>query len=557
MSPDPEQLYDQLTSGDVARILAVADPLDAAVSGLGEAGGTVTAAAATATAGWQGASADGFDDRVARTGEAVEVAAGRLSEVAGAVRGVADAYRTTRASADRSIQAWRNRPAGADPVAERKLAAEVYRALDEVRDGYEQVLAASAAGVGEIEPGFAEVLEQQTGWAQTDVFDPLDIFGSDDFTDGPLIPHTPLSGDPFSTWIPQGLTYRESQDQLLMTYYDEKDESDGMLSVIDNGTGDEVKNLELRGPETTFGPLTLPTTGPTHSGGAAATDDHLWVTSTVDGKSYVHRYGMEDIDDASSGDPVSSQDVFEVKASSYATYADGKLWVGDFDGNKLYAYELENGEPVGEPVEEYTTPPKSQGVVVRDGELIYSRSEGRGNPSALTAVPRGDYDSDGESTELTAPNMSEGITLVGDEIYTAYESPAQKYLDADGKDIAPRNRLTKTPLSALTGADGYAVEPAALREGVSGLHEGAGQFGAVADGLSGTRLVASVLGEVATADAFGAAVTEALHTHGADVAHAARWVEYLASEVTSTASAYEEQEQQAESVLTKIAGLFD
>lgn len=164
---DPEVRYGQLASGDAGRIAAAGEPVAAAMSALTRARSSVDAAGATAASGWQGAAADAFASRNARSSTATSTAHARLEQAAGVIEAASGAYRTMRGAADNAIEAWRTRPSGLDDAALAALASRVDDALRTVRDGYEQTLRAYAGSLAGIKPAFAEVAGGDTGWQQT------------------------------------------------------------------------------------------------------------------------------------------------------------------------------------------------------------------------------------------------------------------------------------------------------------------------------------------------------------------------------------------------------
>jgi hypothetical protein len=252
---------------------------------------------------------------------------------------------------------------------------------------------------------------------------PLPTFG-----DGPPILHV---GDG-SDWVPQGLGYDPSTDQLLTTYYSSPDgtpdrDAGILLSIQDRGTGNEVLSALLAGPD--------------HGGGVAIDGDHVWVTSS-DG--YVYLYSMAAIE-AAHGAAVQPQTRFPVPASAYLTVHDGRLYVGSFDEKDpgtVYSVPLgADGQPSGPPVFEATAPPRAQGLAVTDDGLVFSTSWGRENHSELISISHS-----GEVKHLTAPNMSEGLVIVNGQVYVVYESGASAYQYDFNH---PGNHVTITPLDAI------------------------------------------------------------------------------------------------------------
>jgi uncharacterized protein YukE len=516
---DPAILYGRLTSGDVGRILEVGDSVTDAMGVLDRAASDVDQGMAVASSGWRGGAAEGFLDRGRRTGAALGHVYGLLGRVDTAVRGAAAAYSALLASADRIYQPWRERPAGADAAQSALLARRVVFGLSLAAYGYERALAAALGGLTAADGGPP---------------------GSGD---GPLIPHTLRAGDEDGEWIPQGLAYHPGDDQLLLSYYSGHSDTDSLLSVLDENSGEEVTHVRLGGLP--FNPFS---TAPNHSGGVAVDGDTVWVTSSEgDDRSYVYRYSLADIEAAGAGETVPATGKFEVAASSYATFAEGRLWVGSFTEHgpgALYSYDVDrNGAVAGTPSETHVVPEKIQGVVVRDGEFILSQSYGRDNTSSLLTQGRDDPFGYLYPERLTMPNMAEGIAEVDGDVVTLYESGAEEYADGDW----PSDRMTRTPVEDLTGED-FHVEPAALREAAAAFDDGADALTEAARLMSCTQLTAGALGEVPAAKPFSAAVTARIGACGDNLGAGARSARGTADGLIGSAEGYLRIEDAARTV---------
>ncbi len=528
---DPEARYRRLSSGDVGRIAEVGDAVTDAMESLDDVASTVDSGMSTASAGWQGEAAESYLDRIRHTGATITGALGLLGRLGTTVRAAAAAYTALLDQAGHIIQVWRDRPPNEDEVALARLASQVNLALHLAGERYEQALGA-ALGVltgTERDPRLSGPLVA------------LKELLFDD-ADGPTIPNTLASGDD-AGWIPQGLAYSPGTDQLLVSYYGEDSDTDSLLSVIDENSGAEVTNARLGGVDLP-GPFPAWGAPPNHSGGVAVDGDNVWVTSSEDDRSYVYRYSLADIQAADKGETVDATDRFPVGASSYATFAEGRLWVGSFHEDRpgvLFSYDVEpDGTVADAPTSAQQTPEKIQGVVVRDDEFILSQSYGRDNLSSLLTQQRNNPLGHLYTQDHTVPNLSEGITEVDGDILTLYESGAGKYADGSW----PRDRTTRTPVEDLAG-DGFHVEPAALRDAAGELDTATDAISAAASLTSRTQLVPAALGEVAAAAPFAAAVTRCLAALGHHLTDGTRSVRDAADALVDNANTYHRLEEAA------------
>lgn len=528
---DPEVRYRRLSSGDVGRINEVGDAAADAAKSLDDAASSVDSGMSTASAGWRGEAAEGYLDRIRQTGAAITGALGLLGRLGTTVRAAAAAYTVLLDQAGRIIQVWRDRPQDEDQTTLARRANQVNLALYLAGERYEQALDAAA---GEL-----------TGTERDPrLLNPLVMLKEHLFedADGPTIPNTLATGDD-AGWVPQGLAYHPDTDQLLVSYYGQDDTTDSLLSVIDENSGTEVTNARLGGAEL---PGLFPGWGPPpdHSGGVAVDGDNVWVTSTEDDGGYVYRYSLADIEAAEKGETVNATDKFPVGASSYATFAEGRLWVGSFHEESpgtLYSYDVgADGSVSDTPASVHRTPEQIQGVVVRDNEFILSQSFGRNDPSSLLTQQRSNPFGYLDTEAHQLPNMSEGITEVDGDILALYESGSAKYADTSW----PRDRISRTPVEDLT-ADGFDVEPSALRDAAGELDTATNALGTAAARTSRTQLVPAALGEVAAATPFAAIVTSCLTALGRNLADGTRSVRDSADGLIDSANTYHRLEQAA------------
>lgn len=286
---------------------------------------------------------------------------------------------------------------------------------------------------------------------------PSDFTLPDDYEDGPQIPFSSKSQ------VPQGLAYNARDDELVYTFYDEDDDTDGEIVFVDRETGEVTSRVPLEGLD--------------HYGGVYVDGDYTYVAGGGDTQVYrtdqLRAPRTEEIDnplEVITGEetltrtlPAVPVDTIDTRAHSTVTVHDGHLYVTQFtkddaDPGNMYKYEIgADGSPTGDPVGTYQVPPQTQGVSFDEaGNAYYSSSYGRGNESTLTRVSADDFGRDGGWTEdngdaHTIPNMAEGSVIIDGQLYQLYESGADKYDSYTGPDkvvglvagqLDPRDRLT-------------------------------------------------------------------------------------------------------------------
>ncbi|WP_028933325.1 hypothetical protein [Pseudonocardia spinosispora] len=252
------------------------------------------------------------------------------------------------------------------------------------------------------------------------------------FTPGPAIPR--LGG-----FVPQGLApWRTgTHDWLVISHYPNPGSAEhrNLISFVDRATGRVAKSVF---------------TGGGHAGGVAVSPGFLWLANTEGARHTVVRFTLADIERAQDGTTVSGTPL-PLPASSWATVAEGRLWVGDFAANTVYTYALApDGRitPAGPP---QPVPVHTQGMAVTASHLLYSVSYGRGNPSQIVVTDR----RSGVSHPVAARGMTRGITTVDGTVYVNNESGAALYrdsLDGGGRAKEPVGYLQRAPLPALTSA---------------------------------------------------------------------------------------------------------
>ncbi|GIO32528.1 MULTISPECIES: hypothetical protein [Paenibacillus] len=248
------------------------------------------------------------------------------------------------------------------------------------------------------------------------------------FKKGPKIPNLD------TYYVPQGMTYYPAKNWILISYYYHKKNSsavkDSLIAVVDASTGKFVKNVYLTDEKKSG---SIYHSG--HVGGMGVSKTYLWVASSTDAKDSKYnmlRYKLSDLAAAKNNGHLKLNKGFKLKASSYATVADGDLYVGKFDeknNSSLYRYDLNGSEnPSSSPIVTYKTPAKVQGVAVTGSHLIFSTSYGRNNPGYLRIYTKAS--SPKLKKTMKIPNMSEDLAIIKGNLYINFESGAKYYSDS-------------------------------------------------------------------------------------------------------------------------------
>ena len=538
---DPEVLYGRLTSGDSGGIAAVAAALAEVRPEVRDAARGISDGAGAAVSDWRGAAAVEFVTAAQDATTTATTVNRRLRVAVVAIRSAARANAELHAAAEAAIEPWRSAP----ETERRGLTLWVIGLLLGASDTYQEALTTAAAA-------FDESID-------------LDHVGP---------------GEP---WVPQGLAYLEGRDELLVSSYDPSSAvPSSRLTVVDNQTGDELKHVDLGG-QLYEGPIGQELAGdaPNHVGGVEAHGDNVWVTSTVgeppDQVSQIYRYSQQDIDDARPGETVHPKEVIDTDASSYVTYADGKLWVGQYrtdpdEEPKLYGYDVAGDGSVdtGNP-EVHSTPTNIQGAVVRDGEFVFAQSGGKDGSSLITQQRDPQFDpsepfewlSFREEHDLGETRHGvEEIEEVGGDIVILHESNADKYLkeedeeglgddeehqDHHGDDIT-RLSLAELGLTPDGAGDGYTTDPESLRRAAGPLDESAATLRHTAGAVSRLQLVAHLLGDVPAAATFSAAANRFIAESGQRIDDSATAVHELSESLVASAETYQRLEDVTGSV---------
>lgn len=549
---DPERTYRSLVSGDPAALAGHVRTLSAMSSRLDRARTDVDTAAGVPV--WTGGAANAYAARASSLTYGISV----NREVTGRLHGALDvaeaAYRAMESSADAVIAGWRGRDQPLPPLVEEIFARVFNGALVGLGRAYDRQLTAIRAVLSGEEVDTDDLDEQTREWVergQERTDDWLDETGGGL---GPLIPNTAATGDGRGL-IPQGLGYDPLTRSLLQAYY--KDGEPSVLAVVDEVTGKELTEVELGG----YG---YDDTRPGHVGGVTVDGDSVYVTDS--GK--VYEYSLREIRAAGPGTTVEQvQRPTDVAASSYSAFRDGRLYVGDHDASVMYVYE-KDAHGVWVPVRDsdggalsIATPDKAQGVLVRDGEFVFSTSHGRQNESALVVQDR---DSGERSDEYPLPNMSQGVVEVDGQLYVTYESGAEKFDDAgtggagwlwgvpDDDGLWAMRNLTTTPLSALGLEPEVEVEPATLRSASGDMEDAAFALGRQSSVAAGLTVTAADFGDFPAAAPLATVVDDSVGAISRSLEVGSRAVRELAESLWSSGHDYDRTDQQVQAAFHQL-----
>lgn len=549
---DPEDLYGKLVSGNSATVRGQADTVGDAIKKVEESGARIDEAADRPK--WTSAASAGYRVRTAGVSQGIQVNRFALGRLRTAFTTGANAYDAMEGHAGTAIGHWRNRPAGLNPVAEELLGLLVHLELVAVSATYSarlKTIAAFASGEkidrSELDADtlkwLANGMEKTAEW--------LEAHRGSGF--GPLIPNLGLTGDTRGL-TPQGLGIDPNTGFIIQTSYN-KDGGSSVLSMIDPATGKEVVDVELGG----YGDIKTPD----HAGGVASDGKYTYVTSSGD-PSHVFTYLTSDLmNGGTKVDPIGPPTELPNGAGAYGTIKDGNLYVGthnkdiggggnQYDGadddGKLYRYTPDGhggwtqDTSFGGGTGYVHTPPQAQGVVVRDGEYVFSTSLGRDKAGRLITQDRQDDESGngdrGPAYEL--PYMSEGIIELDGEIIATYESGADAYGPdgSDDEDLWANPYMTTTSLADLGLSEDIDVSPESLRGAAADLDTAARPLTGAANLLGGITVTAGNFGEVPAATTLETALNDELGKGERSLDVGARAVHRTSAGLSSNAHVY-------------------
>ena len=268
--------------------------------------------------------------------------------------------------------------------------------------------------------------------------------------------------------VPQGITYLPEEDQLIFCGY-RSDKGNSALIAVDRKTGKICRIVHLlyeNGSDYNG-----------HAGGVCVTEDDIYISNAQ----HLYRISLERFRSL----PAESSCAFEEEIpvpvnASFCCYAEGILWVGEFQYTGDYptdpehamrsrdgmhrawicGYRMEGRTSFDTPDMILSVTERIQGITTRDGIIFLSQSYGRRASSSIMrydAVLQNDADTavqvDGndipvwildsacQSGVLLCPPMTECICTAEDRIYVLFESAAQTYMDPAKPSLNPMDRV--------------------------------------------------------------------------------------------------------------------
>lgn len=573
---DPEELYGKLVSGNSATVRGQADSVGDAIKKVEDSASRVTDAADRPK--WTSDAAAAYRIRTAGVSQGLQVNIFALGRMETALDSGANAYDAMESKATTVIGHWRNRPSGLNPVVKEFLALVVHLQLVGVSANYSARLTTIAAFASGEKVDESELDADTRKWLKNGMDKTVEWFEKNEGSFGPLIPNLGASGDKRGL-TPQGLGIDPNTGWIIQTSYSH-DGGNSVLSMVDPTTGQETVDVELggwTGKDSAGDKVEIPT--PDHAGGVASDGKYTYVTSSGE-PSHVFTYLTSDLKDGGKhADPIGPPTQLPNGAGAYGTIKDGQLYVGThvgdiggggnkYDGadddGKLYRY-LPDGHggwtqdtSFGGGTGYVHTPPQAQGVVVRDGEYVFSTSLGRDKSGRLIPQDRQDDEPGngdrGPAYEL--PYMSEGIIELDGNILTTYESGADYYgphadSKVDDDDLWANPYMTKTPLDALGLSEDVEVSTESLKGAASDLDTAAGPLTKGAGLLGAITVSAANFGEVPAATTLTTALNDQLDKGERSLDAGARAVHRTSAGLSSNAKTYTDTDQHARDTIVR------
>lgn len=258
-------------------------------------------------------------------------------------------------------------------------------------------------------------------------------------------------------FVPQGIAWLAGDGDWLFAGYSSGKDNSALLAV-DGRTGELVKQVKLQNVDGSK------YTG--HAGGVCVTETDIYVSNA-------HKLLRLSLDTYESL-PASAYCAFEEEIpvpvnASYCSYAEGVLWVGEFQYGSEYptsaahkvgsadglqrawtcGYRMGPGQDFSAPDYILSMTERIQGMTALNGKIYLSQSYGRrvssmiyrysdvlSGPPALTAevdgheVPLWILDSSALEAALISPPMAECLCAADGALYVVFESAAAAYKGA-------------------------------------------------------------------------------------------------------------------------------
>lgn len=541
---DPDIEYRRLVSGDAAAVRSLAESIDAALRTLTGVREDLGAAAEVPV--WSGGAAMAFTLRAAGLRQGLSLTRTTLVRARGALETAAGAYETVEDHADYYIGFWRNRPGGLPAAIEEIFARVVNARLLSVGSAYNRQLAGIHAVLAGDDVDLDELDDETRAWVEEGLAKNEEWLEGNASELGPLIPNTAATGDDRG-WIPQGLGYVPVTGTLIQAYYTKDGDNHGdasYLALIDEATGKEIGEVTLGDTYRDADGNLVTGSTPTHAGGVSVQGDNVYVVDNGE----IYTYSLRDLQGATHGDvvPQKAPPQSGLDGGSYSAVKDGRLYLGDHEKDELYVYERDSaGAWVN--VQTVDTPPNTQGVLVRDGEFVFSASSGRHEDHSQLYTQ--DFDGN-RSDAYLLPSMSQGVVEVDGNLVVTYESGAEEFDHAiartsgwwwlldDYRDLWANPYMTRTPLADLGLDEDVEVEPGTLLGAAAEFGATVGELKGVAADVAGVRVPAHILGDVPKAAQLSFAVDELLASGADSLRTGARAVDAVAELLSSTAKDY-------------------
>lgn len=271
-------------------------------------------------------------------------------------------------------------------------------------------------------------------------------------------------------FVPQGITYLPKDDALLFAGYSDGDDNSALLAVS-RKTGELLKQVKLNNVDGSK------YTG--HAGGVCATETDIYVSNAKK----LFRISLDTYEKLPEKAVCAFEEEIPVPVnSSYCSYADGVLWVGEFQYGGDYptdashrvstsdglqrawncGYRIEEGQDFSAPDYILSITERIQGMTTLNGKMYLSQSYGRKNDSVIYRyndvlstdpaqtvevngkdVPLWILDSTVRDAVLLCPPMTECLCTVDGAIYVAFESAAKTYRKPSNPSVHPMDRVFK------------------------------------------------------------------------------------------------------------------
>lgn len=281
-------------------------------------------------------------------------------------------------------------------------------------------------------------------------------------------------------FVPQGLSYLPEQNWMIIAGYSGNEDTNSTLFAVDLATGEMVREVMLQYADGSdyFG----------HAGGVAVTEKNIFIANNA----HLYRISLETfLSLPASAFCAFDEEIPVPSRASYCSYADGVLWVGEFQYDPSYktdrthwyknedgrykawliGYELDQTQAnelkpasltAETAVPDYiiSTTERIQGMTIHNDQFFLSQSYGRRNFSTLLqyqnvldtpplatadvnghAVPLWCLNSTVQTGSLVMPPASECMVTVNGSIYVLFETAAQKYMDPETPSANPMDRL--------------------------------------------------------------------------------------------------------------------